>query len=54
MNYQLMRSLMSQELVCVVKLAEGKSHYIPFDNANSDYQEYLEWLEDGNEPLPAD
>lgn len=27
---------------------------IPFDPANVDYQEYLKWLEEGNEPLPAD
>jgi hypothetical protein len=30
------------------------SAYIPFDPDNSDYQEYLEWLEAGNEPIPAD
>ena len=28
--------------------------YIPPDPANKDYQEYLAWLEEGNEPLPAD
>ena len=27
---------------------------IPFDPANTDYQEYLKWLAEGNEPLPAE
>jgi hypothetical protein len=25
-----------------------------FDLANTDYQEYLKWVAEGNEPLPAD
>ena len=28
--------------------------YIPFDPDNIDYQAYLKWLDEGNEPLPAD
>ena len=27
---------------------------IPFDPDNTDYQKYLKWLEEGNEPLPVD
>jgi hypothetical protein len=27
---------------------------IPFDPANTDYQAYLRWCEEGNEVLPAD
>jgi hypothetical protein len=30
------------------------STYIPTDPANTDYQDYLKWLEKGNEPLPAE
>jgi hypothetical protein len=27
---------------------------IPFDPANTDYQAYLKWVEEGNTPLPAE
>lgn len=27
---------------------------IPFDEANTDYQAFLLWKSEGNEPLPAD
>jgi hypothetical protein len=28
--------------------------FIPFDNDNVDYQKYLEWVSQGNQPEPAD
>jgi hypothetical protein len=36
----------------VFRTSDGAS--IPFDPANNDYVDYLKWLEEGNEPLPAD
>lgn len=38
--------------VSVQRLSDNTS--IPFDPANTDYQAYLKWLEEGNTPLPAD
>ena len=37
---------------CIKRLADNA--FIPFDPANTDYQEYLEWVAEGNTPEAAD
>ena len=50
--YQLLPSNPIGAVTCIKRIADNA--FIPFDPANTDYAEYLKWLAEGNEPLPAD
>lgn len=51
-----MYKLISHEdrIVCVNKIEPNAIITIPLDEANTDYQAYLKWVEEGNTPQPAD
>jgi hypothetical protein len=50
--YKLIKSFVTGEIKIVQRLSDNA--FIPFDPANVDFVEYQKWLEEGNEPLPAD
>ena len=50
--YKLIKDSLTNEVYIIQRLADNA--FIPFDPANTDYQQYLAWLEAGNTPLPAD
>ncbi len=52
MYQKLTDSMTGQPAQCIKRIADNA--FIPFDSANTYYQEYLKWVEAGNTPLPAD
>ena len=50
--YQLLPDTTMGAATCIKRIVDNA--FIPFDPANTDYQEYLKWLAEGNVPLPAD
>ena len=50
--YKLTINTFGGESQSVIRTADGA--VIPFDHANTDYQQYLAWIAEGNQPLPAE
>tara|TARA_R110002020_G_scaffold228175_1_gene438842 strand:- start:199 stop:387 length:189 start_codon:yes stop_codon:yes gene_type:complete len=51
-NYKLCPTDFEGNQTYVHRLSDGA--FIPFDNSNTDYKEYLEWVAEGNTPEDAD
>ena len=43
MTYKLHKDLTTNTVTSVIKIEGEVKSFIPFDPANTDYQEYLEW-----------
>tara|TARA_R100000742_G_C4227568_1_gene49848 strand:- start:63 stop:224 length:162 start_codon:yes stop_codon:yes gene_type:complete len=53
MTYKLLTPAISGDPVNTV-LRKSDSACIPFDSDNTDYQEYLKWVSEGNTPEAAE
>jgi len=52
MYKKLVNQMTGNESNCILRKADGAN--IPKDEANTDYQEYLAWLAEGNTPEEAE
>ena len=55
MNYKLIKDSITNEITTIkLSNSDGTNSFIPFDKENTDYQEYLAWVAEGNTAEAAD
>ena len=52
--YKYFKNSINDEIYTDCIIRKSDNAFIPFDQANKDYQEYLEWLSEGNTPEEAE
>ena len=52
-QYHRPRGIDGQLLNVIYYTENNKTISVPFDNANTDYQEYLKWIKKGNKAIEA-
>jgi hypothetical protein len=52
--YKLLVNTFNGQISGAVKIEGDKMTSFVFDPANTDYQQYLEWIAEGNTPQPAE
>jgi hypothetical protein len=50
--YKLLTTPIGEPINVIFRKDDGA--FIPMDESNRDYQEYLKWVTEGNTPEPAD
>ena len=53
-TYKQLKNDLTGEMDSKIILRKEDNAFIPFDEANTDYQEYLAWVEKGNTAEAAD